>query len=298
MTYPTTQAVDNPNDRTKKLQALLLAGGAFVVVFILWQMADVGLVSALLYPFRLLVTFVHEAGHGLSAILTGGRFISFAVNDNGSGVAFTAGGNRAVILTMGYLGAALFGALLLFTANRATSARLVAFMTGLFFIGVGLLFTGSSSGILVLGVLVGAALWGVSEVIERETPNRARWFQAGAVLALGVTLLLIRQNTALVTGIIAGMALLALGTFAARPITLFVLNFLALIVGFNALNDILGLWNNQSARLGNTPNDALALAQFTNLPTQFWILVWIGLAFAAMGISIYFAFIRPIRRNE
>jgi hypothetical protein len=60
---------------------------------------------------------------------------------------------------------------------------------------------------------------------------------------------------------------------------------------------VIGLWNDQSARLGNTPNDALAVAQFTNTPVQFWILLWIGLVLLMMGASIYFAFIRPARRT-
>lgn len=276
-------------------QALLLAVGAFLLVFILWQVAEN---SILLYPFRLLVTFVHEAGHGLSAILTGGTFVKFEVQASGAGVASTAGGSRFVILQMGYLGAALFGAILLYAANRAPRARLVAFVAGLFFIGVGLLFTGGGSTLLIVGVVVAVALWAISEAIERNAPRNARMLEFGAVVALLITLFIVRDNVALVTGIIAGTALIAISAVASRQVTLFVLNFLALIVGFNALNDIIGLWNNQMARLGDVPNDALAIAQFTNLPVQLWILVWIGLAFAMMGLSAYFAFIRPLRRAK
>src|SRR5262245_55316089 len=72
-----------------RAQVLFLAGSAFVLVFILWQISAW---TNILYPFRLFVTYVHEAGHGLTAVLTGGRWEYFRVFDNGAGVAYTAGG--------------------------------------------------------------------------------------------------------------------------------------------------------------------------------------------------------------
>src|SRR5512136_1152625 len=65
------------------------------------------------YPFRLLLTIIHELGHGLAALLTGGHFIDFVVYSNGAGLAHTAGGWRLVVIPAGYLGVALFGALLI-----------------------------------------------------------------------------------------------------------------------------------------------------------------------------------------
>ena len=81
-------------------RALLFAGIALVIVFILWNLPQL---SVLLFPFRLFVTFVHEAAHGLAAILSGGRFLSFTILPNGAGFASTAGGNEALILPAGYL---------------------------------------------------------------------------------------------------------------------------------------------------------------------------------------------------
>src|ERR1041385_6036897 len=109
--------VKKPNSR---LESMLLAFLAFLLVFVLWQGT---FNNGLLYPFRLLVTFVHESGHGLTAMLTGGRFEGFEVLENGSGVASTAGGNEVLIKTMGYVGAALFGAALLYAANRIQQVR-------------------------------------------------------------------------------------------------------------------------------------------------------------------------------
>ena len=41
----------------------------------------------ILYPMMLVYTFVHEMGHGIAAMLTGGDFIKFEMWLDGSGVA-------------------------------------------------------------------------------------------------------------------------------------------------------------------------------------------------------------------
>ncbi|CAG1015282.1 MAG: M50 family metallopeptidase [Anaerolineae bacterium] len=275
--------------------SLLLAGGAFLLVFILWQTGDNN--SPILYPFRLLVTFVHEAGHGISAIVTGGEFRQFTVYPNGAGVATTAGGSRFVILQMGYLGAALFGAILLYAANRARNPQWVAIFAGMFFIGCAMLFTGRGSSALLSGAVIFLVVWIAADFFSKRNAHTARLLQMVAVVILGVTLISVANNTALLTGIIAGGAFTLLSAFGSPSLTLFLLNSTALIVGFNAVNDIIGLWNNQTASLGRTPNDAYALAQYTNLPTQLWLLVWIAAALLMMGAALYFSFIAPARRQ-
>lgn len=65
-------------------------------------------------PFlTLFVTYLHELGHVIGALLTGGTASSLQVNMDGSGVATTAGGIRSVVEAAGYLGSILFGNLLL-----------------------------------------------------------------------------------------------------------------------------------------------------------------------------------------
>ncbi|MBC8100177.1 MAG: M50 family metallopeptidase, partial [Armatimonadetes bacterium] len=101
-------------------RALLTALVALAVVYVLW---NVQAFDPLLYPIRLFVTYVHEAGHSLMALLTGGRVVGFVVHPDGSGLATTAGGSRALILPAGYLGAALFGAVLFYLVNRVRYTR-------------------------------------------------------------------------------------------------------------------------------------------------------------------------------
>src|SRR5262249_48864636 len=144
-------------------QILALAVGAFLVVYFLWQLSAQ---TNLLYPIRLFVTFVHESGHGLTAILTGGRFDHFQVFDNGAGIAYTAGGSPFLVPQMGYLGAALFGAVLLYATNRVQQVNVVAGVVGLYFAACAILFTGSGKTPVFVGVAVGVGLWMLADRVK------------------------------------------------------------------------------------------------------------------------------------
>ena len=112
-------------------QTLLIAILALGFAFVLWNAGEIdrataelgigipALETTLVYPLRLFVTFIHEASHALAALITGGQVQGFTVSSNGAGYAVTAGGNLALILPAGYLGAALFGSLLFYLSNQA-----------------------------------------------------------------------------------------------------------------------------------------------------------------------------------
>jgi hypothetical protein len=155
---------DKASDRGQ-ISAALISLGAFGVVFTLWQAPAL---SGLLYPFRLFVTLVHEMGHGVAAVLTGGEFRSLQVMGNGAGLAATAGGSRFVILQAGYLGATLFGGVLLILANRVRSPRPLAGLMGMV-VGGAALALGEDWGTRLLGLLTGLLLvalarWGAAWV--------------------------------------------------------------------------------------------------------------------------------------
>jgi hypothetical protein len=119
-------------DTAIRRQALLVSVLALLFALFLWNtphinaraapQAGVEIITSslalILWPIRLFVTFVHEAGHSLAALLTGGQIQGFTVSPDGSGLAVTAGGYRALVIPAGYLGAALFGSLLFFLTNR------------------------------------------------------------------------------------------------------------------------------------------------------------------------------------
>ncbi len=80
---------------------------------------DIG--RKIMYPIRLFVTFLHEFGHALGAVLTGGWVEEVQINQDGSGWTRTANGNRPVTIMGGYLGSAIFGNLLFYIGARAKS---------------------------------------------------------------------------------------------------------------------------------------------------------------------------------
>ncbi len=80
-------------------------------------------IGILASPFRMLSTTIHELGHGLGALLTGGDFLNYVVRSDGSGHAVTAGGWRLVVIPAGYLGVAVFAAILLRLGRREKTAR-------------------------------------------------------------------------------------------------------------------------------------------------------------------------------
>lgn len=74
--------------------------------------------ARIMYPLKLFVTFLHEFGHALGALMTGGRVVNFDINSDGSGLTASAGGNRAIILMGGYIGSAILGNILFFIGAR------------------------------------------------------------------------------------------------------------------------------------------------------------------------------------
>ena len=134
---------------------LLLAVLAAVVVFILWNIPQLDFI---LYPFRLFATYVHESGHGTAALLTGGHFAGFEIFRDGSGQAITAGGSRLLILPAGYLGAALFGAILFYLNNRFHRSRVLAVILGIGLLIYSVLFGHIALLSLIVGTMFGVAL--------------------------------------------------------------------------------------------------------------------------------------------
>ena len=113
-----------------------------------------------LYPVTLLVTFLHEFGHALGALLTGGTVVGMQINPDGSGLTTTRGGNHAIVLMGGYLGSAVLGNVLFHIGarQRQMTYHTLLVLAGLMFLA-GLLWFESftSTGLLWgFGLLLGA----------------------------------------------------------------------------------------------------------------------------------------------
>jgi hypothetical protein len=105
----------------QRQRALILA---LLSSLLLWNLPFGGLI---LYPFKLLATWLHEMSHGAVMLLSGAGFEHLKIFSDTSGIAqaqHSVGiAGRAAIHSAGYMGTALFGAVLLVLGQTRPGAR-------------------------------------------------------------------------------------------------------------------------------------------------------------------------------
>ena len=177
-------------DHRKMLIAMMAA------FFVLWVVIPLILpgagyaIAMATLPFRLLGVFVHEMGHGLFTLLSGGRFLWFQMDTTG-GVAVTSGGFRIFTLLGGLLAPALCGAVLLQASTRARSMKWSLWsLTAFFVIGmiymIKPIFIGWGQGwspiYLVSMILPGAAAFITVKIIKMSDTIQRGWVQFLGIL--------------------------------------------------------------------------------------------------------------------
>ncbi len=126
----------SPDARPQATTLLIAAALSIVLWFIPFA-------EFLTYPFRIFVTFIHEGGHAIAALLTGNSVASLSVAMNASGETYTTQGgtwSQMFVASAGYLGAMIYGALLLILIRRAVAARLVLVGSAVLVFGLTLIF--------------------------------------------------------------------------------------------------------------------------------------------------------------
>ncbi len=229
------------------LACLVLAAAASLF---LWQ-------TVWLYPFRLLVTLMHESGHALSAWAVGSHVSSVTISPSTGGLTYhSLTGSlwkELLIASGGYLGSSVAGALLLVAAGRMRSGRALLWL-------------------LVAWMVAVAVVW-----VPLLPPDPG----AAHALATGSS----RSDGLFTIGFIAGMGAL-LGLVAWKGPVWLRRGFIVWIAALScllALQDIKGLFG-YGLQVG--VSDAHAMAQLTYLPAPFWAAVWMGVSLAAMWLGL------------
>ena len=232
--------------RDARPQAItLLIATAISVVLWFIPFAEV-----LTYPFRIFVTFIHEGGHAIAALLTGNTVASLSVATNASGETYTTHGglvSQFLISSSGYIGSMAFGALLLVLIRKAIAARIVLVGSAVFIFALTMIFG-------LFKPLFSFASWsGIPFTL-----------MAGTVISVGLVLI---------------------ARFASAKVATFFVSFLAVQCVLNALFDLKTVFFLSSPFAPTVPTDAVNMAAATGIPAVLWAVLWI---FLAVGI-LWFA---------
>ena len=133
------------------LKAALGLAALFAATWLLWD-------TPLVYPIKIFVVMLHELGHALAALLTGGQVVGIQIYPEEGGVTFTRGGWPFVILSAGYLGSLLAGSVLFYLSSRRRGGRGLMIALAVLIAASTLVFVRNFFGV-IYGLLATAALW-------------------------------------------------------------------------------------------------------------------------------------------
>jgi hypothetical protein len=205
----------------------------------------------LTYPFRIFVTFIHEGGHALAALVTGNSVASLSVATNASGETYTTQGgliSQIFISSAGYLGSMAFGALLLILIRKAVAARIVLL----------------SCGVLIFALTM---IYGLFKPI----------FSMNAWSGIPFTL---------VAGLFITAGLILIARFASAKVATFFVSFLAVQCVLNALFDLKTVFFLSNPFGPAIPTDAVNMANATHIPAIIWTVVWIAFALGILWFAM------------
>jgi len=232
-------------DARPQAMTLLIAATISVV---LWF---IPFAEFLTYPFRIFVTFIHEGGHALAALVTGNSVASLSVATNASGETYTTQGgliSQVFISSAGYLGSMAFGALLLILIRKAVAARIVLL----------------SCGILIFGLTM---IYGLFKPI----------FSMNAWSGIPFTLF---------AGLFITASLILIARFATAKVATFFVSFLAVQCVLNALFDLKTVFFLSNPFGPTVPTDAVNMANATGIPAIIWTVIWISFALGILWFAM------------
>ena len=230
-------------------QATLLLTAAVISV-VLWF---IPFAEILTYPFRLFVTFIHEGGHAIAALLTGNSVESLSIATYASGETYTSTGgtiSQIFVASAGYLSSMAYGALLLVLIRRSFAARAVLI--------------GSAVVVLALTLIYGLFKPIVSGISLSAVPFT---LLAGTLLSIGLVLVARLANSRVAT---------------------FFVSFLAVQCVLNALLDLMTVFVVSSPVAPSVPTDALNMANATGIPAMFWAATWVAIAVGILVLAMRF----------
>ena len=259
----------------------------------------------LIYPFDLVGTFIHEAGHALAAVLTGGRVEQFVIRLDTSGYVSYRGGAPLLATSAGYLSSVGVGAALLVAGASEARVRTALWSTAGGLLTVTAFFSGYGASLLAFGAFVSgllmvsfartsasqaqASLHSTTDSSPRRSARsglRRLTLGAGLVLMVGAIAYMFITDGLLAWAVGGLMALVLWGVAQYAPPRWQhgTVIFLGVQLVLDGLNSIQTLWN--LTRSGHAHNDAATMAELTGLPAAFWAVVWGLLGVVIIGVAL------------
>src|ERR1044071_6845958 len=201
----------------------------------------------LAYPFRIFVTFIHEGGHALAAFVTGNAVHSLTVSPDGSGMVYATTGG-------------MFSSLFVSSAGYLGAMSFGALMLWLVRHRVKARAVLAACGALVLRLTIFfgfmAPLW--------------NWSLPGLFT--------------LVAGVVLPLGLFAAAKYLKPRAAAFLVSFLAVQCVLNAVFDLKNVL--YISTFTDTHTDAANMEAATGIPSVFWVLFWIVVAFVIATLAL------------
>jgi len=233
------------HDARPQARTLLVAA---IISVLVWFIPYVEILG---YPFKIFVTFIHEGGHALAALLTGNSVHSLSVAMDASGLTYTTKGgvlSQMFVSSAGYLSSMGFGALLLFLIRKRVKAKFIL----------------GACAVLILGLTI---VFGFLNPV----------FSFDSWSGIPFTLL---------AGLIISAGLILIAKFSSKQIATYFVSFLAVQCVLNALLDLKDVFFLSTPFAPTVPTDAVNMAQTTGLPAILWAALWIALALGILWFAM------------
>ncbi len=241
-------------------RSLIISILGFAAIVVMWNTSAL---AGVMHPLRMFINNIHGGLSAFAMQISGGSVESFTLSEAGAYTVRFQDGAEALVMSAGYLGSALLGALLFFLVNRAPHLlRGMSIVIGLFTIVFLALFIRPDAAGDWLSLLVCAGF--------------------GALLIfLGVT----------GAGDINQLR-------SRKSITQIVLSIIALMTALHIVLDLAAVLQ-VPAMSGNTITNPVAYFADHVMPGVSVAVVaysWSAIAIALLGIAFHYAIIRPLRQ--
>lgn len=222
---------------------------AFITV-VTMVISRIPIVSYVLFPLDFFTTALHELGHAVACVATGGDVNGLTIVSDGKGhggLTFCTGGWRFIVAQAGYLGTTIFGCLLIYLTSFKNSARSIL------------------NGLAVLVTLT--VLFFMSSTLTMDG-----YFLQG-LMSMGV-------------GIAGAVIMFWVAAKASFPVVRILVLFLAVHTTLNALSDLSLLAMLSLGLLSGGTSDATNMASMTGIPAIIWSVLWGGISIGLLWMTV------------